>query len=110
MKVDLFHRNDLRLPSPCSSTFDPKHRPQRRLPKRDGRSMTEAGKAHGKPDGSCRLAFPKWGRIDGGHEHIPAEGCSMKSLKYVKRNLRLQLSVRKHLAGLYPKVISDILN
>ena len=110
MEVDLFHRKDLRPPSPCSSTFDPKHRPQRRLPKRDGRSMAEAGKSHGKPDGSCRLAFPKWGRIDGGHEYIPAERCSMKPPKYVKRNFRLQLSIRKELAGLDTKLISDILD
>ena len=34
----------------------------------------------------------------------------MKPLKYVKRNLRLQLSVRKQLAGLDAKLISDILN
>ena len=58
-------------------------------------AMAKAGKAHGKPDGSCRFAFPEWCRIDGGHEYIPAEWCSMKPLKYVKRNLRLQLSVRK---------------
>ena len=72
--------------------------------------MAETGKAHGKPDGSCRLAFPERGRIDGGHKYIPAEWCSMKALKYVKRNLRLQLSVWKQFAGLDAKLISDILN
>ena len=34
----------------------------------------------------------------------------MKPLKYIKRNLRLQLSVRKQLVGLDTKLISDILN
>ncbi|TKS62260.1 MAG: hypothetical protein EWM73_02675 [Nitrospira sp.] len=110
MEIDLFHRKDLRPSSPCSAAFDPKHRPQRRLPKCDSRSMAETGKAHGKPDGSCCLAFPERGRINGGHEYVPAEGGSMKPLKYVKRNLRLQLSVGKQLAGLNAKLISDILN
>src|SRR6185295_12282798 len=95
VKIDFFHRKYLCPSSSCPSPFDPKHRSQRRLPKRDGRSMADAGKAHGEPDGSCRLAFSERRRIDGSHEYIPAEWGSMKSLKHVKRNLRLQPSVRK---------------
>jgi hypothetical protein len=72
--------------------------------------MAETGKPHRKPDGSRRLAFPKRCRIDGGHEYIPAERSSMKPPKYVKRNLRLQLSIRKELADLDTKLISDILD
>src|SRR5512134_815311 len=77
VEVDFFHRKNLRPSSSCSSSFDPKHWPQRRLPKRDGCAMTETGKAHSKPDGCCCLAFSKRGWIDGSYKYIPAEWCSM---------------------------------
>ncbi len=95
MEIDLFHGKNLRPPSTCPSAFDPKYRPQRRLPKRDSRSMAEARKAHGKPDGRGGFTFSKRGRIDGGHKDILAEGCGMKPLKCLKRHFRFQLSVRK---------------
>jgi hypothetical protein len=72
--------------------------------------MAEAGKAHGKSDGRRRLAFSKWGRIDGGHEYIPAEWCTMKPIEYVKRDLCLQPSIGNELAGLDAKPISNILD
>jgi hypothetical protein len=72
--------------------------------------MAKAGKAHGKADRRRRLAFAERGRIDGSHEYIFPKGGRMKPLKYVKRNLRLQLSVGKEFAGLDTKLISDILN
>jgi hypothetical protein len=71
--------------------------------------MAKAGKAHGKANRRRRLAFAERGRIDSSHEYILSKGGRMKPLKYVKRNLRLQLSVGKEFTGLDAKLISDIL-
>jgi hypothetical protein len=71
--------------------------------------MAEAGETHGKPDGRRGLTFPERCRIDGSHEYILAEWGGMKPLNDVKRNLRLQFSVRMQLAGLDAKLISNIL-
>ena len=66
MKVDIFHRNDLRITAACRTPFDAEHGPQARLAQRYDYIFADAGQGIGQADCRCGLTLACGRRVYSG--------------------------------------------
>ena len=94
MKVQIFHRNNLRITAAGSTALDSEARSEGRLAESDHGLLAELTKCLAEADSRSSLSFPCGSRIDGSHKDQLALRLSFKRLQKIIRKLRLVLAVQ----------------
>ena len=72
MKVDVFHRDDLRVSAAGRAALHAEHWPEARLTDTSGDTVSPLLERLAEPDGDGRFPLSGRGRIHPGHQHEPA--------------------------------------
>jgi hypothetical protein len=95
VKVEVLHRDHLRVAAPRGAALDPEDRAQARLPDRQRCPQSDPGQTLGEADGRRALALAERCRARAGDDHVPAPRLSaLEPLDPGLSDLRLGVPVQ----------------